>query len=41
LIPLKRMAAPQERAEDVYFMPNASHIIGEVLVIDGELNSIL
>jgi NAD(P)-dependent dehydrogenase (short-subunit alcohol dehydrogenase family) len=41
LIPLKRMAAPQERAEDVYFMLNASHITGEVLVFDGGLHSVL
>jgi NAD(P)-dependent dehydrogenase (short-subunit alcohol dehydrogenase family) len=41
LIPLKRMAAPQEIAEAVYFMANASYITGEVVVVDGGLHLVL
>jgi hypothetical protein len=35
------MAAPQERAEGVYFKANVSYITGEVLVFDGEFHSVL
>ncbi len=44
MIPLKRMAAPQQIAEAVYFMANASYIIGEVVVVvvvDGGLHLVL
>ncbi len=40
-IPFKRMAAPQEIVEAVYFMANASYITGEVVVVDGGLHLVL
>jgi NAD(P)-dependent dehydrogenase (short-subunit alcohol dehydrogenase family) len=41
IIPLNRIASPQEIAEAVYFMANASYITGEVLVVDGGLHLVL
>lgn len=41
LIPLKRIASPEEIAEAVYFMANASYITGEVLIVDGGLHLVL
>ncbi|XP_054154219.1 3-oxoacyl-[acyl-carrier-protein] reductase-like [Oppia nitens] len=41
LIPMRRMGSPQEIAEAVYFLANASYITGEVLICDGGLHLVL
>ncbi|CAG2120487.1 unnamed protein product [Medioppia subpectinata] len=41
LIPLKRIGSPDEIAEAVHFLANASYITGEVLLCDGGLHLVL
>ncbi len=41
IIPLKRIASPEEIAEAVYFMANASYITGEVLIVDGGMHLVV
>ncbi|CAG2159164.1 unnamed protein product [Oppiella nova] len=41
LIPLQRIGSPEEVAEAVHFLANASYITGEVLLCDGGLHLVL
>ena len=38
LIPLKRIGLPEEVADAVFFLANATYITGEVLLCDGGLH---